>query len=159
MDFLVKKSFLILIVATFFICVTNGNAQICDCPDTIDAGNGTDAKNPQIGLVGDGTAYGTFDQEDSTGEKRVYAIYFDGSSWDTVVIVDDPAGGKAEKPEIEVNSGGTALLVFQQKISGKERTTVTFNNGSGWTTPQIVDAGTGNKAEKHQLAYSDSISL
>jgi hypothetical protein len=78
--------------------------------DSIDGGN---AYYPEISMNSAGNAIAVWSQFDGF-RYRIWANYFDGTSWGTVDGIDCENAGSAYYPEIVMDDNGNAIAVWQQ---------------------------------------------
>lgn len=77
----------------------------------LETSNTINASNPQIDMDGSGNAIAVWGQG-----AIFYNKYVSGTGWGSAVTVEpsNPQGGNAVFPQVSVNSGGSALVVWQR---------------------------------------------
>ncbi len=124
-------------------------------PAIIDAGAGSAASRPRGAMDGSGRAIAVF-QQSGGGSDRVYANRWDGADWSGAEVIDAGPGNDAYQPEVAMDGGGNAVVVFEQQVDEFWRIHANFWDGTQWSGAQIIDAGPGNNAFIPAVAMADS---
>jgi hypothetical protein len=121
----------------------------------ISDGAALDTDEPQLAIDSDGNAIVVYEQVDPTAVAgQIYAVRFDAAGgWGLPERIDDTSGGMGENPRIAFDTDGNAVAVFEQLDGTLKRVRANrYTAGSGWGTPEIIDANTGSDAESPRIA-------
>lgn len=124
--------------------------------EIIDTGALNGAYQPWVAFAPNGTAIAVFSENDGTND-RVYANFWDGSSWKGNIAVDAGGGTDAMDPIVVFREDGTAIVVFDQNLGASVRAYANYWDGKGWTADNwagalIIDDGSGNDASLPRIA-------
>ncbi len=119
-------------------------------PELLDSGAGN-AYDPQVSIDSSGNAIAVWRQYD--GSSVVYANRYDvAAGWGTAEVID-AGSGDSLSPQIRVDNSGNAIAVWEYRTGpAAEIYANRYDAATGWGTPEVIDAGTGN-------AYDPQISI
>jgi len=100
-----------------------------------------DAWVPQIAMSRDGTAIAVWQQFDGTRFNIWANRYTPPSGWGIAELLEANDTGRAEFPQVAMDSGGDATAVWQQ-FDGAQWSIYSnrFIVGSGWGAPELLEA-------------------
>ena len=113
--------------------------------------------SPQVVVDASGNAVVVFTAKDSNNNyTRLYANRWDGTGWTGAVVIDGQTGDLGDyrtnvpgNPQVGVDASGNAVVVFNRPDRQDYNITrlyATRWNGTEWTVPELIDAGTGRSA-------------
>lgn len=112
----------------------------------------TNSSDVRVAIGPQGKAMAVFSQTDTSSRQKIFANYFNGTSWSGPVQIDDPSAGYPKKPAVAMGPGGNAYAAFVQNDGSDDRVYVNYFNGTTWQGPQIVDANLGYGADNPDVA-------
>ena len=112
----------------------------------------TDSSEVKVAIDPTGKAVAVFRQNDTNSRQKIFANYFNGTTWSGPVQIDDPSGGSIRKPAVAMGPNGKAYAAFVQHDGSNNRIYANYFNGTAWQGPQIVDANLGYGADNPDVA-------
>jgi len=106
----------------------------------IDMGWPNHALAPEVVMDGSGNALAAFRHNDGA-DNRACANWWNGSSWSGATTIDTGPGDSVTGLDIALNGRGEALATFVQSDGSKNRVWATLGDGSSWSVPAVIDAG------------------
>ncbi|MCX6355073.1 MAG: hypothetical protein NTZ78_09255 [Candidatus Aureabacteria bacterium] len=128
----------------------NGTAWTGAVP--IDLGTDSHNRYEQIAVDGRGNGIAVFTQS-----NRVYANRWDGIAWTGPTVIDAGTGHDIDYPQIAIDGSGKGIAVFAQRDGSKSfRVYSNRWDGTAWTGPTVIDAGTGENEFDPHIAVNES---
>jgi len=122
-------------------------------PEVVGASNGPGALYPRVAFASDGTAIAVWQQGDGS-RINIWANRRTAAGWGSPTLVETSDAGYAEEPELAVDAGGDAIVMWRQRQTSNSLGELWANNfrpGVGWGTPQLI--GTDVQALSYQLRF------
>ncbi|WP_196812960.1 Ig-like domain-containing protein [Cupriavidus sp. WS] len=126
-------------------------------PQLIETDNTGNAGYPQIAIDANGNALAAWHQHDGTRYNAWANRYTAGTGWGTAQLIETDNAGSALYPRLVTDAAGNALAVWYQ--SDGVRTNVWSNRyaaGTGWGTPQLIEADNAGDAIAPQIVMDRS---
>ncbi len=121
--------------------------------------SGGDIAWPQIAVNPSGVAFAVWARSDGTRNSIWANRYVPGSGWESAVLVEtnDTGWNEAMLPQVVVDRGGNATVVWQQFDSTSWNVWANrYTQGSGWGSPRLVETDSPGHANRPALAIDDS---
>ncbi len=112
----------------------------------------TDSSLVKVAVDPTGKAVAVFRQNDTSSRQKIFANYFNGTSWSGPEEIDDPSAGSVYGPAVAMGPNGEAYAAFVQYDGSNDRVYANYFNGTAWQGAQIVDANLGYGAENPDVA-------
>ncbi len=106
----------------------------------IDMGWAGHAISPKVVMDGSGNALAIFHHNDGA-DNRLCANWWNGSSWSGATTIDNGLGDSVTGSNVALNGRGEAVATFVQSDGSKSRVWANRWDGSSWSGPAIIDAG------------------
>ncbi|WP_376692381.1 hypothetical protein [Wenzhouxiangella sp. EGI_FJ10409] len=97
--------------------------------------------DPRIALSQSGSALAAW-RLDEDNERRIFVSDWDSTSWTAAVAVDDGLDPNISNVELATDDAGRGMVSWNQTDGSRTRVHVARWNGSSWSSPDLVDAGT-----------------
>lgn len=124
-----------------------GTAQL------IEDDNAGGAYDPRIAVNSNGNAIAVWEQ--TAGSQRYFLVnrYTPGQGWGTPQLVETGNAGAAYDPQIAIDAGGNAVLVWHQHDGTRSNIRANrYTAGQGWGVPQLIETDNADSASYPQIA-------
>ena len=116
----------------------NASGQGWSGPEIIDAGRDYQSF-PQVAMDESGHAVAVFNEQTFMGDTRIYANFWDGSSWAGAGLID--AGSDSGRPRVAMDASGNAIAAFDQYTDFDYHAYANHWDGSAWAGAAVLDTG------------------
>ncbi len=124
--------------------------------ELIETDNG-DAQSPQIAVDSNGNALAVWQQFDGARDNIWANRYVAGAGWGAAELIETDNAGRAEYPQIAIDSSGNALAVWYQ-YDGSFFNIIAnrYVAGTGWVTEELIETDNAGNAFDPQIAIDSN---
>ncbi len=111
--------------------------------------------DPQIAFDSNGNAMAVWEQYDGTSYNVYSNYYTNGSGWGLATLIETNNSGPAYDPQLAFNANDDAIAVWEQNDGSRYNIySNTYNHGSGWSTPTLIETNNDGPAYDPQLSVN-----
>jgi hypothetical protein len=125
-------------------------------PSLLENGNAGDARNPQIAVGPNGTAFTIWYQNDGSRDNIYWNRYDPAAGWGGAALLEN-ASGNARNPQIALGPNGTAFAIWYQRSASRDNIYAEgYTPASGWGSADLLEADNAGNARDPQIAVDAS---
>jgi hypothetical protein len=125
-------------------------------PERIDGFNGN-ADEPQISVDANGNGIAVWHQYEGSITNIWANRFMPGFGWGSAVRIESDNLGNAYSPDIDFDSGGNAIAVWQQSDGAHlNNLSNRYTLESGWGTAELIETDNAGNARPPQISVNDS---
>lgn len=126
--------------------------------ELIETDDGNGAGDPSIAFDAGGNALAVWVQSASGSPSVAANRYVNGSGWGTAEFIET-ASGWVYNPQVAMDDNGNGLAVWEQDATGSSSVDIwasRYAAGTGWGTPELIEANEAGSASVPQVAFDDN---
>jgi uncharacterized protein with GYD domain len=128
-----------------------------DTATRIESDDTDNAEGADVALDSSGNAIAVWHQSDSTRFDIWANRYEPATGWGTPEKLDSEDLGDALYPKVAMDSGGNAIVVWQQSDASRENIwSNRYSSATGWGTAELIETDNAGRAAAPKVAFDGS---